>query len=178
MHADVLEEAVACFGNVLGAALQHVHDADNGCQRRPQFVRGVLDELALAPARALALGDVFDDQDRGLGRRGWKPFDPEEVVVALDEPAARRWIGLEEPLGQLSQREVGPGLGQRFAGRARSQQPFGGRVRIVDQQLLIDEDDALWKLRQDALRHLSPPFVETGPSDDSPAGGVKSLLVG
>jgi len=33
-------------------------------------VRGVLDELALAPARALALGDVFDDQDRGLGRRG------------------------------------------------------------------------------------------------------------
>ena len=71
-------------------------------------MRGVLHELALALARALALGDVFDDQDRGLGRRGRKPFYPVEMAVGLDEPAARRGIGAEEGGRELPERKIRP----------------------------------------------------------------------
>jgi hypothetical protein len=120
VHADVLEEAIACFGNVLGAALQHVHDADDGRQRRAQLVRGVFDELALALACALAFGDVVDDQDRGLGGRGRNPLDPEEMVVGLDERAARRGIGPEERRREVTEREIRPRIGKGIARRAHS----------------------------------------------------------
>ena len=104
----MLEEAIACFGNVLGTALQYVHDADDGRQRRAQLVSGVLDELALALARALAFGDVVDDQDRGFGCRRRNPFDPEEMVVGLDKRAARRGIGAEKPRREVTERELRP----------------------------------------------------------------------
>jgi len=82
-------------------------------------------------------------------------FDPEEVVVGLDECAARRRLQPEQARGHVSQRELRPRVGERKTGRRDAEQPLRRRVRVVDQQRRIDQDDALGKSHQRSLGHAS-----------------------
>ena len=101
----MLEEAVPRFRDVLGAALEDVHDADDRGERRPELMGGVLDELALAPPRLLALGHVFDDQDRVLRLLGGRDtLDPERPVLGPREAFYCRRLRVEQARRQLPQR--------------------------------------------------------------------------
>ena len=103
----------------------------------------------------------MEDQDcRVVGRGRREPFDPEEVMVGLDERAAGRRIRTEELHGKISKRELRPRLGQAIA-RACSEQPLGCRIDVIDSQLLVHQDNALGKLGQDSLGYLAPFLVRS-----------------
>jgi hypothetical protein len=82
--------------------------------------------------------------------------DPEKAVVDLDQRAARGRVGLEQACGQFAEREFGPRIEQRVPGRAGSEQLLSRRVRVVDPQTRIDEDDGLGKLGQNSLGNVDP----------------------
>ncbi len=140
------EEPVALDRILLRARLQHLDRADDRRQRRAQLVRRVRDELALRELAPLLLREVVEhDHHRvALGLR--RDADEREgLFLARGHVRLReRRAGVEEPLGEVAQREAAPRVGQGVAlGEPPAEQTPRLGVREIDDELVVDGDDTL-----------------------------------
>ena len=118
--------------------------ADRG-QRGPQLVRQVVDELGPDPLQAAQLGDVLHDQPDAPDRRSAGPDDQGRSVIPAEGQLAARGAGLAGRLGHAFDRRVderldGAPTDERAGGPP--EELVGGRVGDVDQELVVEPDDA------------------------------------
>jgi hypothetical protein len=116
-------------------------------QRRPQLVRRIGDELALALLAALPLGDVDQDEDRRGLRPAGKPLQAKRAVVGADERVELLRAGVVQAGGKLAERRLRPRVGELRPDPCR-EQLLRGRVREYDLEVLVDREDALVQPRE------------------------------
>ncbi len=104
------------------------------------------DELPFRELAPLLIGQVVDDEQRpvGLGLGGDADDAVRVLLVGRDVHLRRRRLLVEESLGEVAQAECRPRLGERVAlAQAAAEQPPRLGVREVDDEVLVDREDAL-----------------------------------
>jgi hypothetical protein len=140
---DVREEAVALFRLVLRPGLQRLDGRRDSCERRPELVRRVAQELVHNAFLAVVRTDVLDEHQGRVVARSSHPADAQHSVVGerdLDRTHGRR--ELDEPardrskLGRRARGEVGA-----FPDRVRAEDRARAGVREHDAAVLVEGDD-------------------------------------
>ena len=132
----MVEEPVALFWDFARAGLEAFDRTCNRRQRRSQFVRGIVDELALGPPALFTLRDIGHDEEGRVGASGRDPRDIKYALTVLTRNLGldNAHVSLEEASGKAPERETEPCFRHRAAllKRGGTQHVLGRRARELD----------------------------------------------